>query len=80
MKIIFDLEVSDREAAFFALYAGLRMYKEQRQKKVPKDQMSIAAAEAYCMMQSLKEQYPTWYKEAEMEFKEVYSKKFKNLN
>ena len=80
MEIIFDLEASDQEAAFFALYAGLRMYKEQRQKRVPKGQMSITAAEAYCMMQSLKKQYPDWYKEAEIEFKEVYNKKFKNLN
>lgn len=72
MRISFDLELTDRESAFFALYAGLRMYKEQRQKDVPKGMLSIAAAEAYGLLQQLKEQHPERFAEAEQEYNDVY--------
>lgn len=78
MKIIFDLEARDEGAAFFALYAGLRMYKEQREKRVEGEGISIAAAEAYGMLEDLKEQYPLEYKQAGVEFQEVYGKPEKN--
>lgn len=73
MKIKFDLEASVPECAFFALYAGLRMYKEQREKRdIPDGQFSVSAAEAFCLMQDLKIQYPTEYAAAEKEYDEVY--------
>lgn len=50
MKIEFDLEGRDESAAFFALYAGLRMYKEQREKRCEGNAMSFTAAEAYGML------------------------------
>lgn len=72
MRIIFDLELTDRESAFFSLYAGLRMYKEQRQKSVPEEMFSISAAEAYGLLQQLKRQYPKQFAEAEQEYNDVY--------
>lgn len=75
MKITFDLEVSDQECAFFAIYAGLRMYKEQRKAGTPLNMVSIAGAEAFCMLGQLKEQHPNDYREAEEEYKGVYGPK-----
>lgn len=72
MRIKFDLEFSDKECAFFALYAGLRMYIDQRKKSVPDGQISIAAAEAFCLIEQLKEKHPKQYQEAEQEYSEVY--------
>ena len=72
MKIFFDFEARDEGAAFFALYAGLRMYKEQREKRVEKDAISIPAAEAFCMLEDLKEQFPDEYEEAVIEYNECY--------
>ena len=82
MKIKFDLEGRDESAAFFALYAGLRMYKEQKDsefalkkqlKQIRQSAFSIAAAEAYRMLEDLKSQKPKWYYEAEAEYNEVYN-------
>lgn len=77
-QIVFDFEGRDTGAAFFALYAGLRMYKEQREKRVEGPGISIAAAEAFCMMEDLREQYPLEYQQAGIEFQEVYGKPEKN--
>lgn len=83
MIVKFNLEGRDEGAAFFALYAGLRMYKEQKDKQTillneTKDDIektfSIPAAEAYCMMQDLREKFPKQYEEAKQEFEEVYAK------
>lgn len=82
MIVKFNLEGRDEGAAFFALYAGLRMYKEQKQKQIrllneTKDDsektFSIPAAEAYCMMQDLREKFPKQYEEAKQEFNAVYA-------
>lgn len=81
MKIKFDLEGRMEDEAFFALYAGLRMYKEQKDseyelskqlKQIPKGAFSIPAAEAYCLLMDLKEKFPKMYREAEEEYNEVY--------
>lgn len=73
MKIIFDLEASDQECAFFAIYAGLRMYMGvKKQQETRPDMLSVASAEAYCMLKSLEEQFPEEYKNAELEYNEVY--------
>jgi hypothetical protein len=73
MEIKFDFEARDEECAFFALYAGLRMYKEQREKNVSSpDAISFAAAEAYGLLEDLKEQHPKEYGLAEKEYNEVY--------
>jgi hypothetical protein len=61
-------------SAFFAFYAGLRMYKEVKDLQTIKGKFYIAAAEAYCMLQDLKEQFPKHYAEAEAEYNEVYGK------
>lgn len=74
MKIVFDLEASDQEAAFFALYAGLRMYQEAKDNVAKPGMFFIAAAEAYCLRKDLKQQYPELYAAAEKEYEEVYVK------
>ena len=73
-EITFDFEASlDKECAFFALYAGLRIYKRMKANHpTPSNQFSVAGAEAYCMLEQLKEQCPIQYDIAEKEFNEVY--------
>ena len=73
MTITFDLEAGDSQAGFFALYAGLRMYMEQKQSRVPEGKISIPAAEAYCMLRDLAEQYPDEYLEAKDEYEAAYN-------
>ena len=82
MIVKFNLEGRDEGAAFFALYAGLRMYKEQKDKQIrllnetkedSEKTFSIPAAEAYCMMQDLREKFPKQYEEAKQEFNGVYA-------
>lgn len=73
MKIIFDFEGRDEDCAFFVLYAGLRMYYDLKRKQPTKEgQMSIAAAEAHCMLQDLKKQDETAYYEAYAEYEHIY--------
>lgn len=69
--IDFD-ECLDPAAAFFALYAGLRMYKEQREKRVPEGMLSFVAAEASCILEMLEENFPSHYIEAVKEFDAEY--------
>lgn len=78
MIITFDLEGRMEGCAFFALYAGLRMYKEQKEKVVEPGAISTPAAEAYCMLRDLEEQHPVEYKQAGIEFQEVYGEHKKN--
>jgi hypothetical protein len=78
-NITFDLEASDQEAAFFALYAGLRMYKWVRGLRTPPGAVAIAAAEAYCMLEQLKEAHPEAYRQAEEEYEEVYAGKLPDV-
>lgn len=78
MKIVFDFEARMENEAFFALYAGLRMYKEQKEKSVPGGAISIPAAEAFCMLCDLEEQYPIQYKQAGIEYQDVYGNIQKN--
>jgi hypothetical protein len=74
MTVELNLE-SDPQSAFFALYAGLRMYQEQRDSAQREDDaFSIAAAEAYCMLEDLREQFPEEYEEAKQEYDKVYGK------
>ena len=75
-SITFDLEGSIKSLAFFALYAGLRMYKEQKEKTVAETMetgtLSLAAAEAGVLLEQLKTQFPAFYTDCEEEFNEVY--------
>lgn len=73
MKIIFDLEARDEGAAFFAIYAGIRMYYEQK-KQQPKFEGAfyIAEAEAYSLLKELQVKHPKEYAEAEIEYNETY--------
>lgn len=81
MIIEFDFEGRDQGAAFFALYAGLRMYKEVKENQIKASSLvdenkstaiSVPAMEAYGMMCDLEEQFPNYFKEAEQEYNENY--------
>lgn len=78
-----DMEGTHRPSAMYALYSGLRMFKEcqdsnlelkKQLNQVDKDAYSIPGAEAYCLMQQLKEQYPNEYASCEKEFNRAYGK------
>lgn len=71
-----DVEGSMKDCAFFAIYAGLRMYKEQRQKRVPEGQISFSTAEAFSLLEQLKEKYPEAHQQAKAEYEEVYGDVF----
>ena len=72
-KIIIDLEGRNKECAFFALYAGLKMYSDLKaEQKKGTNEVSIAGAEAYCILQDLKISHPIEFGEAEKEYVEVY--------
>jgi len=71
-----NIEASDKECAFFALYAGLRMYFEyKKETNNDPNSISIAGAEAYCMLQDMKERYPIQYNEAKDEYDEFITTK-----
>lgn len=81
MRIKFDFEGRDEGSAFFALYAGLRMYKEVKENQIKAASivdkskttaLSIPAMEAYGMLCDLEEQFPKHFKEAEQEYNENY--------
>jgi hypothetical protein len=81
MKIVFDFEGRMEDLAFYALYAGLRMFKDLKETEIEwqikfgqtrSDAFSLPAAEAYCMLMDMKKKYPKWFKEAEKEYNEVY--------
>lgn len=54
--------------SIYALYAGLRMLKEQKQKESPQGMFSFVSGNCYCMMERLKEAYPKLSTEAEIEY------------
>jgi len=63
------------ECAFFALYAGLRMYKDLKVKEDDSrndGSFSIAGAEAYSMLKMLEENYTDMFIEAQIEYIKVY--------
>lgn len=60
-KIEFDLEASEQDCAFYAIYTGLRMCMEEQAKKEVEGSYSLVGAEAYCMLQQLKEKHPIQY-------------------
>lgn len=65
--------LGDTECRFLALYVGLRMYKDARLKKhTDLSQFPVAAAEAYCMIEQLKELYPQMATESEIEYIKTY--------
>lgn len=67
-KIVLNIEASEKGCAFYAIYAGLRMYKES------KSHDNISAAEAFCILGKLEEDYPEDYAEAESEYNESKTK------
>ncbi len=72
MIVEFNLE-GNPDVSFYALYAGLRMFKDKKveQDKKHPGQINQAGAEAYCMLQDLKEQHPKQYLESETEYDQV---------
>lgn len=54
--------------SIYALYSGLRMLKEAKQRETPEGQMSFVAANCFSMIEKLKEQYPDWTTFAEIEY------------
>ncbi len=80
MIIEFDLEASDQGAAFFALYAGLRMYKDLKSHQTKgTEENSIAGAEAYIMLETLAEKFPKLYKEASAEYSDTVRREFEKI-
>lgn len=78
MIVEFNLE-GNPAVAFYALYAGLIMFKDKKveQDKNSPDKINQAGAEAYCMLQDLKKQYPKHFEYAEEEYQRVkYNEKF----
>jgi len=74
-NVTINFEGRDEGCAFFALYAGLRMYSELKEDKHKgKNSMSIAGAEAYSILMDLKFTYPKECEEAKKEYDEVYKK------
>lgn len=74
MKIKFNFNhSSDPSAAFFALYAGLRIYKELKDSVTEPDMLSIPGAEAFCMLMKLKEKFPEQFAACEREYNSTYA-------
>ena len=71
MKIEIDLEGRDEKAAFYALYAGLRMIKTRLEEDTPDGLVSIAAAEAYCILEDFKTDFPTEFEQAKVEYEKA---------
>ena len=75
-NITIEFEGRDEGATFFALYAGLKMYSDLKAKqKRGINEFSIAGAEAYSILEDLKESHPKECAEAKKE----YETKVKNL-
>ncbi|WP_281681851.1 hypothetical protein [Zunongwangia profunda] len=65
MEVTFDLE-SNPDVGFYALYAGLKMFSDKKAEETKgTDKMNVAGAEAYAMLQDLKEQFPEKFNEAQ---------------
>ena len=72
-EIIINLEGRNEDCAFFALFAGLKMYSDLKaEENRGTNKMNIAGAEAYCMLYDLKEDYPEKWEEAKKEYVDVY--------
>lgn len=73
-EIVINFEGREKDCAFFALYAGLRAYYENKKNigSHHKDAISIAGAEAYSMLDDLKTDFPKEYEEAKKEYDQVY--------
>lgn len=77
-QITFNLEGTlDKNCAFFALYAGLRMYEDYKRKEWTDQirdnpgyvvRMSLAYLNTMFLLDQLKENYPQDYIEAEIEY------------
>ena len=75
-NININFEGRDEYCAFFALYAGLRMYSDLKAKqKTGTNEVSVAGAEAYSMLQDIKVSHPEEFKEAEIEYDCVFANK-----
>jgi len=75
-NIKINFEGRNEGCAFFALYAGLRMYNEYKHEQHKgKDSFSTAGAEAYGIMEDLRYSHPKEYEEAKKE----YDSELKNL-
>lgn len=72
-NVVIDLSEKDSGAAFYALYASLRLFKsiKSRQHK-DKPTMSMAGAEAFILLEELSLSHPEEYKEAKEEYEESF--------
>ncbi len=72
-RIVIDFEGRDEDCAFFALFAGLKMYSDKKAEDCKgTGKVSIAGCEAYSMLYDLKKEYPEKWEEAKKEYAEVY--------
>lgn len=92
MKVKFNLE-GNPDVAFYALYASMKMFSDKKaDEKRGTNEVSISGAEAYCLLQDLKEQFPHKFAESEKEYERakfeewllsypgVTFEKYENLN
>lgn len=75
-EINLNIEIDPQEG-FYAIYAGLRMFKDsegkrtsEHNKTVPENEQifSIPGAQAYCLLQDILEENPVYYAWAENRF------------
>ncbi len=71
-KITINLEGRNKPCAFFALYAGLMMYSEAKASQQSGNEFSIAGAEAFSILEDLKQSHPEMFSEAEAEYNNIY--------
>lgn len=72
-NITIDFDGRNESCAFFAIYAGLKMYSDLKHEETRgTGKTSISGAEAYCILQDLKETHSKHFKEAEKEYARVY--------
>ena len=65
MKVIFNLETPDKEAAFYGLYAGLRMYLEKYSiSKTNPGFTYDAVTENFHRLEELKAEFPDRFERA----------------
>ncbi len=75
MEITFNLE-SNPDVGFYALYASLKIFSDKKAEESGLNRMSLPGAEAYSMLQELKEKYPDKFKESEEEYESERFKKW----
>lgn len=67
-----DIDGRMHEHMFMALYAGLKMIQEAEKKQEKEGMFSLVGAEAYCLIEDLKKQFPGQMKIAQADTEHYY--------